>query len=197
MAKFKGAVLSCKECGSEFKVPPSRAATAEYCSVACASVGRGMKQRKRTLQNCVRCGKEFETHQCHASRRLYCSYECKHEAPEYRARISEKTSGSSNPMWRGGIVDHSEGYVCAWTPDHPFQSNGYVLAHRLVMEKWLRENAPSSPYLIELGTTRYLSPNFVVHHRDENKRNNSIANLECMTPAEHRRHHNSLRQQKG
>jgi hypothetical protein len=64
------------------------------------------------------------------------------------------------------------------------ESNGYVsfldkdgkvrLYHRWLMEK-------------HLGRT--LTDNEVVHHKDENKKNNDILNLEVMTRAEHARHH--------
>jgi len=100
-------------------------------------------------------------------------------------------TGDGNSQWKGGRAAHSSGYVYQAAKDHPFASNGYVFEHRLVMEAWLRENDPESPFLIRLGDQLYLSPDFVVHHRDENKANNSIENLECMTPAEHRRHHNA------
>lgn len=94
-------------------------------------------------------------------------------------------------MWKGGVTSHADGYVYRHARDHPFASNGYVFEHRLVMEEWLRANDPDSPFLIRLGDQLYLSPDFVVHHRDEDKANNCIENLECMTPADHRRHHNA------
>ena len=57
------------------------------------------------------------------------------------------------------------------------------------MERHLRGSNPGSPFLIRLGDNLYLSPEFVVHHRDRDMANNAIANLECMTTAEHVRHH--------
>lgn len=47
-------------------------------------------------------------------------------------------------------------------------------AHRVVMEK-------------KLG--RKLSPNEIVHHRDENKKNFKLRNLKITTRAKHARHH--------
>jgi endogenous inhibitor of DNA gyrase (YacG/DUF329 family) len=193
MAKFRGAVVSCKICGSAFKVPPSRAQTAEFCSIKCASVGRGERIRKRVTLSCANCGTPFEVPVSHADRRVYCSSKCKHESADYLSALSDRTRGDNNPMWSGGFVDHSEGYIYASAPDHPFASNGYVLAHRLVMERWLRRTDPSSPFLIRLGGGLYLSPEFVVHHKDETKRNNEIGNLECLTPAEHTRLHSLAR----
>lgn len=123
----------------------------------------------------------------------YCSYECKHSHGDYLQNLSDQTTRENNPMWKGGEVLHSGGWVYQYAPHHPFASNGYVFAHRRIMEKWLRENDPESPFLIRLGNHLYLSPDFVVHHKDENKRNNAIENLQCLTPAEHTRLHSASR----
>lgn len=45
-------------------------------------------------------------------------------------------------------------------------------------------------YVMESAIGRNLFPNEVVHHIDENKKNNAIENLQIMTHAEHTIHHN-------
>mgnify|MGYP001221489433 CR=1 FL=1 len=71
-----------------------------------------------------------------------------------------------------------DGYIMVWKPTHKYAwKNGYVKLHRLVMEK-------------ELG--RYLKPNEVVHHKDGDKLNNDINNLQIMTKAGHRAIHNVI-----
>ena len=78
---------------------------------------------------------------------------------------SEATpKGDKNPAWRGGRHIDKSGYVYLRRPDHPNRNHlGYVFEHRLVMEA-------------HLG--RYLTPEEVVHHRDKDKKNNAIENLE-------------------
>lgn len=72
--------------------------------------------------------------------------------------------GPRNGQWRGGIQIDDDGYVLVWMPTHPFANNaGTVRQHRLVME-------------LKLG--RYLTRKEVVHHKDGNKKNNRIDNLE-------------------
>lgn len=57
-------------------------------------------------------------------------------------------------------------YLYALVPDHPNATkNGYVLMHRVIMEN-------------HLG--RLLGKDKVVHHKDHNKFNNSVDNLEVM-----------------
>jgi hypothetical protein len=60
-------------------------------------------------------------------------------------------------------------YNYAIVRDHPHSTkNGYVLEHRIVVEN-------------EIG--RILNSNEVVHHRDGNKKNNKISNLEELSGA--------------
>lgn len=102
MAKFRGAILECQECGKEFKVPPSRKHKAKYCSKQCADRHRHDATRKeKIVLSCKRCGKKFLEHKCHAERRLFCSYECANKDMEERAGLIQKDSHFYNrTLWR-------------------------------------------------------------------------------------------------
>lgn len=66
-------------------------------------------------------------------------------------------------------------YLYAVVPEHPNRTNNnYVLLHRVVMEN-------------HIG--RLLTEDEVVHHLNEDKKDNRIENLEVMTKEEHSRHH--------
>ncbi len=81
MAKFKGAILHCQECGKEFKVPQVRRETAKFCSKECADVHRHDTTRvEKIKKECLRCGKTFYVHPCHSERRKYCSYGCAYQS---------------------------------------------------------------------------------------------------------------------
>lgn len=70
-------------------------------------------------------------------------------------------------------------YMYIIDPTHPNATeHGYVLAHRLVMEK-------------HIG--RLLNDDEVVHHVDENRFNNDLSNLQLMTRREHTKLHNDKR----
>ena len=85
--------------------------------------------------------------------------------------------GAAHPFWRGGRVVDSRGYVLLHMPQHPqANANGYVLEHRLVMER-------------HIG--RLLRRDEHVHHRNENRADNRIENLEVVSRAEHNRIHKS------
>jgi len=74
--------------------------------------------------------------------------------------------GSGNPNWKGGIVKTNNGYIWERCINHPFaDKRGYVLQHRLVMEKYIK---------------RFLLPKEVVHHINGNREENRIENLQLL-----------------
>jgi hypothetical protein len=65
----------------------------------------------------------------------------------------------------------SRGYILIRRPNHPLANvNGYVFYHRLVYEKHYNCN---------------LLPYSVIHHRDRNKLNNAVENLEPLYNFQH------------
>lgn len=71
----------------------------------------------------------------------------------------------------------SNGYRLIYAPEHhDANSKGYAREHRMVVEQ-------------DLG--RQLNDDEVVHHKDGNKSNNSLDNLEVMTVKQHKTHHAS------
>jgi hypothetical protein len=96
----------------------------------------------------------------------------KHRLYKYGGHAPRRRLGIHNGRWKGG-VKITRGYRYIYTPNHPFcTSQGYVLEHRLVMEK-------------HIG--RYLDPEEVVHHVDGNRLNSRIDNLQLMSS---RKEHN-------
>lgn len=195
MAKFKGAVKSCQHCDKEFKVPACRADSAHYCSKECADNYRGATLKKPKVKVvCQQCGKEEWTFPCFEKSRKFCSYECYYEFMKTDPEQANRVAGEKNPMWKGGVVDHTSGYFYECASDHPFSSNGYVLQHRLVVERYLREHLPSLEYLVEIDGVQYLRPECVVHHIDHNRKNNDLGNLMLFrNDSEHQKHHNVIR----
>jgi len=197
MAKFRGAVLSCEICGSEFRVPPSRAKEARFCGHECSVIGRAkMLTKPKVAVVCKHCGVTFFEHASHAGRRVYCSVSCMESHGSHLQDKADRHKGSKNAMWAGGISQHCDGYLYEKCPGHPFSSKGYVLQHRLVAERHLRENYPRSPALVNMGGQLYLRPGYVAHHKDEDRKNNDPSNLEVMTDGDHKRLHNAIRRTK-
>lgn len=79
--------------------------------------------------------------------------------------------GSKAGYWKGGrYKDNTSGYVWIFTPDHSScTKRGYVLEHRLVMEKFIG---------------RYLRGNEIIHHKNKIKDDNRVKNLEIIVLGE-------------
>ena len=76
--------------------------------------------------------------------------------------------GQECSKWTGGRNIDKDGYVMIYCPDHPNRRKHtpYIAEHRLVME-------------MHIG--RLLLKNEVVHHRNKNKADNRIENLELFS----------------
>lgn len=89
------------------------------------------------------------------------------------------------PSHRGGHTTVYGGYVWELVPHHPLANRwGYVAQHRLIGEELAGRPLVqgADPEVREC-----------VHHKDENRLNNSRDNLQVMTFSAHRRHHTHQR----
>lgn len=88
--------------------------------------------------------------------------------------------GEDSPMWKGGRMTTSSGYIFIMNKDHPHSNkDGYVLEHRLVMENIIG---------------RYLTKDEVVHHRNKIRDDNKERNLFLFpSNSAHTSYHNYIR----
>ena len=155
-----------------------------YCSQTC----NGERNRRtaaalRLPRDCVMCGATFQPP--HPYRRVTCSKACRYRmvseghkvnpkvkrpepTPEQIEAARRRITGPNAPWWNGGRCRRADGYMTVKPPsDWPWPEmvpkRGYIRKHRVVMA-------------LHLG--RALRPAEVVHHRNKDKRDNRIENLE-------------------
>lgn len=85
-------------------------------------------------------------------------------------------TGEKNPRWKGGTLVRFDGYIMVRRGSIPKSAKGarYTLLHRLIVEEMLG---------------RKLLRSEIIHHKNHNKSDNRIENLEITTHIEHARTH--------
>lgn len=162
----------CINCGKEFK---TRSRKQTYCSVCYYELikkpraNEHVREYKFGPTTCSGCGKTF----IRTSNKKQCiCLECRklYKRPKKVLSIPERLANGNRKL------DHRSGYVYIYAPEHlEANTRGYVYEHRVIAEQ-------------KIG--RRLFENEIVHHKDENRWNNSPDNLEVMDRAEHARLHN-------
>lgn len=89
--------------------------------------------------------------------------------------------GPLNGRWKGGTIVRADGYVLVRIGIIGKSEKGarYKLQHRIIMEK-------------KIG--RPLLRSEIIHHKDGDRSNNKISNLEILTQAEHAKEHYKSRE---
>lgn len=109
----------------------------------------------------------------------------RHLSLEARRAISEAHKGlrlRNDYEFGGHEKRRADRYVSVYVPDHPnANKDGYVMKHHLVMEQ-------------HIGS--YIPKGYVVHHKNGERADNRIENLELMAFKEHASYHMKKRQEK-
>lgn len=187
-------VRNCDICGEEIEIYHRKRLTSKriFCSKECEGVGFSEPPNCE----CVICGKKMHRKPYRLSKvkDVTCSRECQSELNKIRMKGEGNhqygLKGSLNASWKSDEKISSYGYRLIRCLDHPLRDcDDFVFEHRLVAEKYLLTDENS----IEIDGIKYLSPDFVVHHIDMDRLNNSLDNLYVLMSSLHQRFHNKNR----
>lgn len=181
-AECRHGVGECLQCGTQFVKTPRT--TGQFCSLECWYTHYDAKNQKE----CAHCGKEFAS----GRQSKYCSAECASNSrknymvcqqcgKEFQGKRSRKYCSHSCALTGinrkghrrrqiGDTVPHSKGYVQVKVGyDYPgANKSGYILAHRLAIQE-------------HIG--RVLEPHERIHHKNGDRSDNRIENLELWAHA--------------
>lgn len=191
--------VQCDNCGKSFMCENWRVKTREhlFCSKQC----EGEYRKSQTKLNCICpiCGTHFHVkpYRVKKSKNNYCSKEC-HRIAKMQYMKGENNhqyglKGNLNASWKSDERISFYGYKLIRQLDHPFANcDGFVFEHRLIAEKYLLTDKNS----IEINGNKYLNLEYDVHHKDFNRLNNNVSNLEILTRSEHMKLHAKFKKEK-
>ena len=92
-----------------------------------------------------------------------------------RKKLSEAKIGEKHPRWKGKRLVSKEGYIHIFCKNHPYANvSRRVKEERLIMEEHL---------------DRYLRSEEIIHHKNGDKQDNHLENLQIVSSSEHSRLH--------
>lgn len=168
--KWQPYKFTCPHCSSGFN---SHRKDAKFCSRVCASESL---KKLPIIKNCEWCKEDFDAraknHNRELSRMLnqrFCSRKC---MSTERATYHNQ---EAHHNWKGG----------------EFMDKGYKRKH-LYLGNGKRADPMQHDLIMEKHIGRKLNIDEVVHHKDRNRSNNEIGNLQLLTRSEHSKLHYEL-----
>lgn len=186
--KKTGRFLKCNHCGKEVYVPQNRLSSFKYCSRKCLALAN---VKKETIKCCV-CGKMFDVISTRANKAKYCSKECYYKA-------MNKVGTKEFVCLNCGDV-----FLSSPSKDRKFCSNECKTKYRLknffpktasCIQKYMRKR--NMIRCCDICGYKEHPEILGIHHKDRNRNNNSIENLQILCPIchsiEHKKTYSSRR----
>ena len=195
-------IKKCDQCGKSVEIRHKERLNRKniFCSKKCESEFK--KSTNKNYRPCAICGKLTYKKPSDTKKSktniLCCSMKC---AGELKKTIylgdknpNYNNKGINSPLHKKDKRITYQGYVLiALDFKHPFAIDRFwIKEHRYLAEKYLMTDEQS----ITIDGKKYLNPIYDVHHKDLNKTNNDISNLQILKRSEHMKLHYEIKRRK-
>jgi HNH endonuclease len=181
---------TCKACGASFEVKP--ASNAQFCSISCFNGSpyhhHGRTSKSPLIVACERCGKQFRRHNGHINQR-FCSVTCVRDSRPSPRTFFCKHCGKNVTQKLGQKDKQFCSVSCARKYANDLKretnrKNGIYPNSREAKRAILETSAGC----VRCGWSN-ITEILEIHHRDLNRGNNHISNLELLCPTCHTMEH--------
>lgn len=148
-------------------------------------------QKSGTVIKCEYCGEEFYSYPYRHTISKYCSRKCYHMATRKTNVFVCLNCGKEVLDAKKGRLFCSTECASKYRASRPRKATIGKSGYRYV---WFSDGTgePEHRYLIEQIIGRKLDKDEIVHHKDEDRSNNSLDNLEVMSRREHSKLHRKM-----
>lgn len=180
--KGSGENKNCQVCDKQYYCPPYRIASSKFCSSKC----RGESSKKKFTKACIICNKEFEFIASRIDKTKYCSNSCYYKGQRNKGK-TDYTCKECNIVFKSSLCKKRQycTNTCFRKAKKKEWKGKFVCVRNAMKRKGLLEKCNRcnfNQYIQILG----------VHHKDRNRNNNKLDNLEVLCPnchsIEHMRH---------
>lgn len=193
-------MINCKNCNSEVLTFDTKKYPKIFCSYSCYE--KWNKFNKPANTNCKVCNTSIyiKPYQLKRSKNITCSIECSNKLRTITMLGSNNHQfgliGHNNSSFKNRDLISNYGYVLEYCPGHPRPYDNSVKGtrvrqHRLVVER--NSHLFDDKYFEIINGWKVLKKEYDVHHKNENKTDNRIENLEILLRGEHTKLHNQLK----
>lgn len=189
--------MKCTICNKTDYVVNTSKFPKQFCSYKCYE--NHLKQSKKSNCKCSVCNKEMYMKSSRLQRTkngITCSKECgiKLKKLYSKGKLNHQYGliGDLNSSFKGKETISNYGYVLEYCPGHPkphdkSTKGTRVKQHRLVIEKNYKKF--DQKFFEIIGNWVVLKRQYDVHHKNNNRKDNRLENLEIITRSEHSKLH--------
>lgn len=175
-----GKYIDCLHCKQSIYIPKNRFGTAKYCSLKC----KGLHELSPQIANCKTCGDEFTHISSRAKTAKYCSRKCYHKGQTGKGTVTYKCKHCLKDFL--GSPSHKRIY-CSMACVGKETKLTFKPSFTCVRKSMMRRNMITICNRCGYDEVPKI---LGVHHKDRDRKNNALSNLEVLCPNCHSLEHN-------